>query len=213
MRVTPLLVTATVTRPAIVPMGGPNLGALLAWARSEEIGAPSPHQRPVQIDIPLACLWRDADGWPLWAATDLYPIGEATESRQWLHRRYPSHRAELGAKLKVNLAAGPYKEKRLPAIATVCTTWRGAALATDPAEVERLINTVPAIGSRTSAGFGSVHEWRVEPFDGDEDFILARRSVPIASGLRDGDAVLMPWTPPYWHAGLWSNCVRAAPCF
>src|SRR5690606_1272563 len=210
---TPVLLTATVTRPVICNLGAPNVASLLAWARAGELGMQPTREHIDKIDIPVVCLWRDERGWPLWAATDMYPLGEQTEHRQWLHRRFPADRADFGSKLKVNLAAGPYKEKRVPVSAIACMTWLGAALATDVDAVRRLIERVRSLGARAAAGFGAVHAWTVEPFDCDERFILERRAVPIASGLRGGHAARMPWTPPYWHASLWADCVEAAPCF
>lgn len=213
MRVTPLLLEATVTRPVIAMPGGLNAAALLAWAKAEDMTLPPPKEQPAPIDLPIACLWRDNDGWPLWAATDFYPIGQTAVHRQWLHRRYPAHRAELASKLKVNLAAGPYKERRIPVQATVCDTWRAVVLAEDEDEVKRLIARVPALGARTAAGFGAVHAWRIEAVEADKDFVLDRRTVPVASGLRTGTPKRLPWTPPYWHASLWADCIEGRPCF
>lgn len=209
----PLLLTATATRPVICQMGGPNIASLLAWSVAEERGMVATRDSVSQIDLPLVCLWRDADGWPLWAATDIYPVGPQTISRQWLHKRFPADRAWLSNRMKVSLVAGPFKERRVPVAAIACHTWQGVVLATDAAEVGRLIQRVRSIGSRSAAGFGAVHSWRVERCEADVDFVLARRNVPVDSGLRTGKAARMPWTPPYWHAGMWADCVGAQPCF
>lgn len=211
--VTPLIVTATVTKPIVRMRGGLNLASLLAWAAAEEMALPPPKEHPVPIDIPVMCLWRDPAGWPLWAATDLYPVGERIEHRQWLHRRYPADRADLAKTMKVNLAAGPYKERRVLVYADHCATWRGAVLATDAEAVKRMLSRIRSLGARTAAGFGAVHAWHFEEADFDAEFVLARRSVPVASGLRQGEVESLPWVPPYWHASLWTDCVRGQPCF
>ena len=213
-KVTPIIVTAITTKPVIKMGGGLNLAAILAWARAEELDLPPPKDHPMPIDVPLVCLWRDDAGWPLWAATDIYPIGPQADHRQWLHRRYPADRAMLARSMKVNLAAGPYKERRVLVYGIYCQIWRAAALAEDVAEVDRLLSRVQVLGARTAAGFGCVREWRIErSADIDADFILARRSVPAASGLRTGTCEMLPWTPPYWHHALHAPCIRGAPCF
>lgn len=211
--VTPLRITATVTKPVIVRPGGLNIASLLAWARAQEMDLPPPREHPVPIEIPVLCAWRDRDGWPLWAATDMRPEGESHEHRQWLHKRYPADRADLADRMKVSLVAGPFKERRIPVHAIACQTWVGEILATDASAVERLVSMVQAIGARAAAGFGAVHAWRVEPCDIDLEAVLSRRSVPVESALRSGQTKIAPWTPPYWHAALWSECVMGdAPC-
>lgn len=49
----PLLITATVTRPVICPMGNPNLASLLTWARADELSMHTTRDDVEVIDILL----------------------------------------------------------------------------------------------------------------------------------------------------------------
>jgi hypothetical protein len=212
--VKPIIVTCRVTKPVIMPTGGLNLSAILAWAVAENGGLPPPKQQPVPIEVPIACAWRSPDGWPLWLSTGFYPVDGGVIHRQWVHKRYPADRADFGSKMKINLAAGPFKEKRVPVAAHTATLWKAAALATDDDRVRELLSRVMSLGARAGHGFGAVYSWTLEDAPHvDTDFILRRRTVPIASGLMDGPVSTMPWTPPYWHAALWAPCVEPQPCF
>ena len=44
------------------------------------------------IPLPLACLWRSPEGYPLWAASCFYPADECAQDVVYLHKRAPSGR-------------------------------------------------------------------------------------------------------------------------
>lgn len=209
-----LIITATVTTPVVSGIARPNLASLLAWANAGVAGAPSVSDRIIVVDIPLAVLWRDADGKPLWAGTDIYPAGEPVRGREYLHKRYPAHRANLGRKMKINTAAGQFKEQRRPVLTLSARHWVCACIATDVDQVAALLKDVRSIGPKGAAGYGAVHEWRIEEADISAEFVLRRRAVPVASGLSDGEvAPNRAWVPPYWHSPWWDDCHEGQSCF
>lgn len=213
-----LIVTATVTTPVVAGVARQNLASLLAWASAGHQVLPSMQETgPVPVPIPLARLWTDEYGKPLWAATDIYPISDVIEGREYLHKRYPSQRANLGRKMKINTAAGQFKERRKPIKTIVAREWRAALIMDndcEPDDIQQLLDDVRSIGPHGAAGYGAVHEWRVELADIDPAFIVERRNVPARAQLATGTAApLRPWCPPYWYSPWWEDCVEGQPCF
>lgn len=214
------IITATVTTPVVTaaPQGRVHTDSVLAYAATlgiEETLPPVSSQTvPIEIQG-LDVLWRSPDGWPLWACTDLYPVGEVSEAREYAHKRFASHRAAFGSKPGVSTVAGMFKEQRRVLRTFSAGQWRAALICHDLQLVQELLQRVRHIGGRTAAGFGRVAAWDVQPADVDVDWLLSRRCVPASAGLRtDGPvAPALGWTPPYWHAALWEPALDASPCF
>lgn len=203
----PLHVTACCASPYIAAIDGAlHLDAILSaaclslWASVVEESA-----EPYIIPLPLALAWVSPDGRPLWYATELRPIGAAATGAAYLHRRYPTDRADLAARQAAPTRAGRYKDVRLPLPVTTTEAVEGWCIG-DCGEVARLLDGITHIGRKAAHGRGRVLRWQVEPAaEIAPADILDRRAVPVDS-LADGDwidparyAPRLGWTPPYWH--------------
>lgn len=162
--------------------------------------------------LPVACLWQDKQGLPLWGTGDLLPIGDFYESNDYLHRRFPQQRAPYGKKLNVNQAAGRYKSMRT-FHRVISTDSVGTVCIGDKAEIEKLLAFIPAIGKRINIGFGAISSWDVSVMDISLDDALNRvltsRPIPIDyyETLPSSKLALRGWTPPYWHRMWHQECV------
>ncbi len=71
------------------PIGGydlPHLDGLLQWAVVQEAleGGHLPRSAtPYQIPLPLETLWQSQEGYPLYHATDLWPVGTMRQAVSW----------------------------------------------------------------------------------------------------------------------------------
>ena len=72
-----------------------------AGERGPVEGAPDP------TPLPLACLARSPEGWPLWAASCLHPAGPEARDSEILHKRPPSGRWTRGPKGRPALDGHP----------------------------------------------------------------------------------------------------------
>ncbi len=226
----PLLVSATLTSPMIVNVdGGVHLDALLTWAVTEDFPCPTihdDHSATAVVPLPVRLLWVDARGLPLWAASDLVPIGQWESETVYFHKRYPSDRVEWCRSPNALTTAGRWKEARLPfprrvphADAELCGMVLG-----NRAEIERLLTGyVTHVGRKVAAGNGRVAQWSVAPLAVDGETALGRildgRCTPVDYYVERGTAQsqgadferrLLPsrcWTPPYWYAPYASTVV------
>lgn len=212
-----LIITASVTTPVVAGMARVNMASVLAWSAAAFQTLPPLQDGPSIVQIPLHVLWRDVDGKPLWAATDIYPVGKPLEGREYIHKRYPVARANLGRRMKINTSAGQFKEKRRPVRTLSAPEWQAAVIlgeGANPEDIQLLLDEVTNVGSLGAAGYGAVHEWRLEEADLEPEWIAARRNVPARAGLIEGPAKpLRPWVPPYWYSPWWEDCVEGQPCF
>ena len=212
-----LILTATVTTPVVAGVARPNIASLIAWSSAGHQALPSLQDGPVVVPVPLHAIWHDEDGKPLWAGTDIYPVGEPLEGREYLHKRYPADRANLGRKMKINTTTGQFKERRRPIRTLSAREWRAAVIlgaGAEPDDILMLLDDVRAIGPHGAAGYGAVHAWRAEEADLEPEWIAARRNVPARAGLIDGQAKpLRPWVPPYWYSPWWEDCMEGQACF
>lgn len=175
---------------------------------------PCPAQYPkgaAIIPLPLDLLWVNGKGWPLWASGDLKPI-ENHEGREYWHKRYPAHRAPLGSKLNANTSAGRWREYRMP-VKTVHSTLLTAVCIGNQSEIERLLAYVTHVGKKGSIGYGRI-KWTVEKLDGVNalDLIHQSKALPLDYAKQASiTGIYKPtkaWTPPYWYAPNWSDCVE-----
>lgn len=215
-----LIVTATVTTPVVVTHspGWIALDSLLAAAAigGEEYRMPSLAHEVVVIEIPgLLCAWRNDNGLPLWAASVLRPVTPFV-AREYAHRRYPAHRADMSRKASANTSAGQYKEYRKPLRTVLSQTWQATAVG-DRAQIKALLDGITAIGARRGAGYGSVHCWDVAEVDAVTlQTVCANRVMPSRVGLSIVSSAplrVCGWTPPYSHAPWHTACVEPSPCF
>lgn len=216
-----MTIRATLGTPVLAgtPNGRVHLDSVLAYAamRPIEHTLPPVRQHVQVIEIPgLQCLWRDDEGRPLWACSDLMPRGEWIQGNEYGHRRYPAHRAHLSKKPSANTAAGQFKEGRRQLRTTFATHWEAQAIG-NPDQIRSLLATVSHIGGRAS-NYGRVLRWEVVEDDTvSAESVLARRSVPVAAlealGIKPGRVnPFCGWTPPYWYHAWFQPCTEPEPC-
>jgi hypothetical protein len=219
----PLRITAKLLTP-IAGYDPVHLDGLLAWAVVREAthgaGLP-PSAAPYVIPLPLKCLWRDANGLPLWASTDFEPAGETLRQTLYWHKRAPRPELTHGRRGKpwnVRLTQGRYKEYRIPVPGISCAAWYADCIG-DPHEVARLLLIVSShIGKKRGQGWGAIEAWGIEEC---ESFSLLneahhpRRPLPIVAltailpeiplDIKFGN--LRGWTPPYWLPACQAGCL------
>ncbi len=192
--------------------GALHLDAILSQAVLTAHPCPAQYPKGAAIiPLPLDILWIDKNGWPLWASTDLKPIDQ-NEGREYWHKRYPAHRAPLGSKLNANTSAGRWREYRMP-VKTIHSTSLTAVCIGNLDEVKRLLDHVTHVGKKGSIGYGRI-KWTVEPIELIDTLsaIHAEKALPIEYAKQQGiEGIYRPtkaWTPPYWYAPNWTDCVE-----
>ncbi len=163
------------------------------------------------LPVPLRCLWRSADGVPLWAATPLMPEGETiTDSEYWHKRTQPGTLTwSKSGRYSVNARTGRFMERRVPLPVTTARTWRAEVIG-DAAEIARLLAPLTHIGKKRAMGLGEVERWTITPLDAFQlvrDERLTRPLPAAAVALLDGALPVDPpapigWTPPQWRPAL-----------
>lgn len=201
----PLIVTAEL-RNGFVSSDpwSPALDGILAYqAMREKLGdeefAIRNHRSDLQEPITGVPLAEESDGTLSWyqCSSPVYQV--ALEHKRFFHRRFDAKPAEKyweppGKSGKVLVAAGPYKNARLPATHHITPRVQWACIG-DPAEIRRLLAKTTAIGGRLGAGMGRVREWHVEPA-GEEAETLARTHRPLPVGHTAAESLtgpVMPW--------------------
>lgn len=210
---TPIVITAELGTP-IIHAEHPltHLDSILVFAAFITHPVESVHDgsEPPVVPLPLELTWVSSAGLPLWACTPLAPLESSTDSREYWHKRYPAHRAEFGSRLNANLTGGRWREYRMPVRAHAVRRLGALAIGNAP-EVERLLSVITHIGKKGSMGYGRVLRWTVTESDHTLDDVLMRRPVPIAffEGKQPRGRVELrrAWTPPYWYAPRWTDCV------
>ncbi|MDE1904932.1 MAG: hypothetical protein KGH75_00595 [Rhodospirillales bacterium] len=166
------------------------------------VDAPDPYDLP----LPLACLWRDpVSGLPLWAATEMEPLGMAHRTRvTWTRKQVEAHHVVTasGKPYAPRSGNGPGKDMQIPLPITMCATWQADVIG-DARIIHDLLSSVGQVGKKGSQGWGHVVSWQIQSLmawnlcDAQGD---TRRIVPGgALASHDGGAQWMGWTPPYWR--------------
>lgn len=174
---------------------------------------PENGQEGYLLPVPLARLWTDARGYPLWAATPFAPGPGAEGDVQYWHKRQQSGRWTRTARgtFSIPPARGRWMERRVPAPTVVAPYWEATCLG-NAREIAHLLEQMRYVGKRRAAGLGAVDHWEiaaVEGFSLVHEGRLMRPLPALAVGLLDG---MMPqeapapvgWTPPQWMPGLWA---------
>lgn len=192
-----------------------NLDNLLARAVVEEAtqgrGLPNTDQA-YRLPVPLECLWRSENGFPLWAATPFVPMGLSAHDVAYWHKRAQSG-AWTGAKrgtFAIRATQGRWMERRVPLPTTVAEQFVASCVG-NAEEIARLLQLIGGhVGKRRSSGFGEVRGWEI----GQGDFGLVHegrlsRSFPAmaiallpAGTMPEGQPAPVGWTPPQWKPSL-----------
>lgn len=210
---TPLIITAELVTPIIhAERDRTHLDSILAFAALTNHPVASHWDSMPVVPLPLHLEWVSPHGLPLWACGPLVPASAALSGSEYWHKRYPAHRAEFGSKLSAVTSAGRWKEYRTPVRAQ--SVDRLHALAVGHAQaIEDLLRVVTHAGKKGSMGYGRVARWHITPGAHELADVLSMRPVPIGYYAgRQPRGVLTPnraWTPPYWYAPWWADCVEA----
>ena len=207
----PLIITAELVTPILhAEQERTHLDGILSSAAMTNHPVASAYDQAAVIPLPLELVWVSPAGLPLWGCTPLIPVGDGLATREYWHKRYPSHRAEFGDKINAVTTAGRWKEYRVPVQAQHITRLHALAIG-NAEELETLLSVITHIGKKSSIGYGRVARWTVTPGTHTVADVLALRSVPVA--YYDGAqpvgvlALHRGWTPPYWYAPWWADCM------
>jgi CRISPR type IV-associated protein Csf3 len=169
-----------------------------------------PSDSAAVVPIPLRLLWVSAEGRPLWAASDLWPSGRVTRSREYWHKRHADSRAPLASRMRANTSAGRWKEYRVPLQLAEPDDLRAVCVGHEDTVRSLLVDHATHIGKKAGSGHGYVAAWTVEPLPLEDPeailLCLLHRPVPAAylvesgTSLPPGAVVRQGWTPPYWFS-------------
>lgn len=200
-----------------------TLDAVLAYAVVQHSthgqGLPDSDE-PYQVPLPLATLWTCPDsGLPLWDATQFHPTLINYHQPAFWHKR--GYKPQLLKKTRhgkfpnANFGNGVHKEYRIPMPLQTALNWRAYAKG-NAYEIQRLLNTVNAIGKKRTQGYGKVLTWKVttcEPFDYWYEGRLIKafpvdfNPKPLPKGAFSFSIFEQGWTPPYWLATTFRECL------
>jgi CRISPR type IV-associated protein Csf3 len=188
----------------------------------QAVGCPDLPNNPdcYDIPLPLKCLWRNADGWPLWGASYFWPESEIYQWSMVQHKRAISGHWSTGRSknktLAINKASGKHKEKRIPVPAETSVSGRYIAMAIGHLEtVCELLENVTQLSGRRGIGMGEVNYFEVSEVDYVDVLVVGGK---LARAIPLGAAELLPkhtrivdhyvpsvgWTPPQWKPTLFS---------
>lgn len=175
------------------------------------------------IPLPLECLWRSAEGYPLWAASCFFPADRWEQDVVYLHKRAATGRWSRAAggksrPLRIVTSMGPDMERRVP-MPAVATGYLEARCIGNAEAIAGLLEQIRYLGKRRNLGTACVQEWRVqrrnwEPGDVLESNGQLVRAVPVGgahllSSAPDEPPGVVGWTPPQWKAPLFGDGWRA----
>lgn len=210
----PLIITAELVTPILhAERELTHLDSILSFAALTNHPVASGYDQAAVIPMPLDLVWVSPQGLPLWACTPLMPVGDGLATREYWHKRYPSHRADFGDKLNAVTSAGRWKEYRVPVHAQQIDRLHALAIG-HAEEIEALLAVVTHIGKKGSMGYGRVARWSVTQAAHTLSDALALRPVPVAyyEGRNPVGSLALNrgWTAPYWYSPWWADCMVPA---
>ena len=188
----------------MIPDGYVHLDALLAWAVAARDGLPPPLSADAIVPIEIPVEHETGGRFHLASASIMVPEARATIH---LQRRFPTAEAgRMTTMRRVNLAAGPQKNYRIPMEVTYAAggevTWYALG---EQRTIEELLSLVTHLGKKRSAGHGIIRGWRMEPCETWPGFPTlaadgaALRHLPINwPGLGTHRRQIGRLTYPYW---------------
>lgn len=191
-----------------------NLDNLLARSVVDTVTAGAglaPTAEAYDLPVPLRCLWRSDEGFPLWAATPFRPVGPSERDVAYWHKR-----AQLGewtatksGSFGISATKGRWMERRVPLPTIVAEAFAADAIG-DPDAILALLEPLTFIGKRRTNGFGEVQSWSIEPLDHFALIVDGKTTRPLPADavelLGDWRPIHPPspvgWTPPQWKPSL-----------
>jgi len=154
------------------------------------------------IPLPLKMLWRSEAGFPLWAASILYPVGPNVEDTYIRHKRNSD--GSMHNKANLTTRNGPWMERRMPTPTRVCNTYEARCIGNKEL-VQSFLANFTHIGKLRLARVRGVTvdstAYTDEEIWQSESKLL--RPMPAATELLWPSAPsLCGWTPPYWKPSL-----------
>lgn len=172
------------------------------------------------IPLPLKCLWRNRDDWPLWAASYFWPESETYQWSMVQHKRAIKGEWSRGRgkdkKLALNKASGKHKEKRMPVPAETSVTGRYTAYAIGNFEIVcELLGNVVQLSGRRGIGMGEIDYFEVSVVNHVDVLVISdklARAIPAEAvevlprhvRIVDSYVPSVGWTPPQWKPTLFS---------
>lgn len=214
MTMEPLRITAHMAAP-VVNYAGLHLDGILAYTVVEALtlGQMLPQTASyIYVPLPLRAQWHNVDGVPLWASTDMQPVGAFTEDTIYMHRRAPEPHMTLRS---IHTTKGRHKELRTPMPALAANALTADVIGCGE-EIARLLASVTSIGKKRGVN-GAVLRWSIDSLPGGFSFIdedgRARRPLPHAylynAEEAQKPAQIIGFSPPYWHIATRARCVPA----
>ena len=223
LKLTPLQITAvykpSASRVSYQPQALDNLLANQVM-RQAGLDCLSDNPDCYDIPLPLKCLWRNANGWPLWATSYFWPESITHQWSMVQHKRAITGQWSAGRgkdkKLALNKASGKHKEKRIPVPAETSVTGRYTATAIGYFEtVCELLENVTQLSGRRGVGMGEVDHFEVSEVDFVDVLTIGgklARAIPLGAAellpkhtrITDTYVPSVGWTPPQWKPTLFS---------
>jgi len=157
------------------------------------------------MPLPLKMLWRDDGGFPLWAASVLYPASDTVDDIYVRHKRNSD--GVLHDKPNLKTRAGSYMDRRMPTPTQVCDAYEALCIGNLDA-VQNLLDGFTYIGKLR---LGRVLSVAVEIVDHDDQGVIWRgdsliKPIPAQSELVQWleNPSLVGWTPPFWKPSLFA---------
>jgi len=158
------------------------------------------------IPLPLKMLWQSEGGYPLWAASVLYPVADTVDDIYVRHKR--NSEGFLHSKKKLITKCGPWMERRLPTPVQVCEVYEARCIGNQEL-VAGLLKIFTHIGKLR---LGRLDGITVEPSTYSERDIVERENVlikpvPALAKMtpRLRNPSLIGWTPPHWKPSLFAS--------
>jgi len=162
------------------------------------------------IPLPFKMLWQNEGGFPLWAASVLYPASPTIDDVYVRHKRNSG--GWLHDKPKMQTRSGPWMERRIPTPTLVCNVFEARCIG-NLEWVQKLCDYFTHIGKLR---LGRVVNVLVEPADYTEQDIIKSddvliKPIPVLSKLIPWlqNPSLVGWTPPFWKPSLFAMGWRA----
>lgn len=200
-----------------------NFDNLLAWCVQHEAtlgaGLSSAVSRPYELPAPIRILWRDHNGYPLYASSALLHSPDAAKDTAYLHKRMQTGKFSKapkgapGGKLRLESNKGRDMERRV-ALPTATYSYCEAFCMGNAEEIKRLLRYVTNLGKRRHSGHGQISGFVVAEMPG----LTARdcfvrdgrltRAFPLAAinllegAQPEGSIGNVAFSPPYWKEGM-----------
>jgi CRISPR type IV-associated protein Csf3 len=190
-----------------------HMDSILSYAQiSTEISnLTSNVSSPMVINVDgLMKIWGNGAGRPLYAISDLYPVGRKSEFQEYANKKFPSSMLDFSKKTGANIVAGRYKEQRKSLNTIYCEKWQSIAIG-DKEKISVLLDRVSNVGGRVNCGFGRISHYEILRDDSISiDMVLMHRNIPAEIASNDIKRPLSfgGWTPPYWHSPFYGFIVE-----